>query len=454
MYKPPPGRFKQLIQTFSPAQFLLTGFLLIALTGAFLLSLPISNANGEWQPFLDALFVSSSAVSTTGLSVVDIGSYYSGLGQIIILLLIQIGGLGYMTFFAFIILAFEQRLSFKSGEAIQQSLSAPSRGGTTHHLKQVVLFTFIFEGVGTIALALYWLPHYSLGEAFYLGLFHSVSAFCTAGFGLFADNFIAYEDDVYINMVLNILCIAGGIGFLVLTDVKGLVRHILDHHHPRHLPVHTKLALMVFTILTLMGTALILIAEDDLTGRPFGSRLLSASFQALTASSTTGFNSVNISQMSDTSLFVLILLMFIGAPAGGTGGGIKSTTFGVNLLFVWALLKGQREVNVFERRIPQAIISQTVGIGVMAAGWVILMTILLTFTEESGFLAILFEVVSALGTVGLSVGITADLSAIGKLAIIMTMLIGRVGLLSIGYSLMQKRQETPYHYPEEEIFVG
>jgi trk system potassium uptake protein TrkH len=200
------------------------------------------------------------------------------------------------------------------------------------------------------------------------------------------------------------------------------------------------------------GILILLAAEDG--GRPFGDRLLSASFQAISASSTTGFNTTDIARMSEPSLFAIILLMFIGAPAGGTGGGIKSTTFAVIVLFVWALLKGQQDVNVFERRISRKTVSQTVGIGVMAMAWTFLVTLLLTLTEKVGFLTILFEVVSALGTVGLSMGFTAELSTIGKLAIIASMLIGRVGLLSIGISLMQKPHQMPFHYPEEEIFVG
>lgn len=453
MNQSPSGRFKQFIQTLSPAQFFLTGFLLIALVGAVLLTLPVSSADGRFHALVDALFISSSAVSTTGLSVVDIGSFYSRFGQIIILLLIQVGGLGYMTFFAGIILLFEQKLTFKSGEAIQQSISAPSKGGVKRYLKKVLIFTLAFETAGTIAMALYWLPEYPVDEALFLGFFHAVSAFCTAGFALFANNFMSYEFDIFVNMVLNILSIAGGIGFLVLTDVQSILSKIANHLYPRHLPIHTKLALLIFTGLTLFGIIIILISENG-AGRPFGQRLLSASFQAITASSTTGFNSTNIAQLSQTSLFVIILLMFIGAPAGGTGGGIKTTTFAVIILFVWSMLKGQQEVNIFERRIPKNTVSQTVGIGVMAMGWVFIITLLLTITEQAEFLTILFEVVSALGTVGLSTGLTADLSILGKLALIASMLIGRVGLLSIGLSLMQKPHQTPYHFPEEEIFVG
>lgn len=453
MHQSPSGRFKKSIKTLSPAQFFLTGFLLIALVGAVLLTLPVSSSDGRFESLVDGLFISSSAVSTTGLSVVDIGRFYSHFGQVIIMLLIQIGGLGYMTFFAGIILLFEQKLTFKSGEAIQQSISAPSSGGVKSYLKKVLLFTLIFETVGAFALALYWLPDYSIGEALFMGFFHSISAFCTAGFALFSDNFMGYESNFYVNTVLNILSIAGGIGFLVLTDVQSLISKIVSHHYPRHLSIHTKLALLIFSGLTLFGVVVILATEDG-AGRPFSLRLLSASFQAISATSTTGFNTANIGQMSQTSLFTLILLMFIGAPAGGTGGGIKTTTFGVMLLFVWSLMKGQQEVNIFERRIPRNTVSQTVGIGVMAMGWAFLVTLLLTITEPGSFITILFEVISALGTVGLSMGLTASLSVIGKLAIILTMLIGRVGLLSIGLSLMQKPHQAPYHYPEEEIFIG
>lgn len=453
MQQTPIGRIKHFIRALSPAQFFLTGFLLISLVGAGLLMLPISSTDGSIQSLIDALFISSSAVSTTGLSVVDIGNYYSLFGQLVILVLIQVGGLGYMTFLAGVILLLEHQLSFKSGEVIQQSISAPSTGGIKHYLKKVLLFTLAFEGVGTVALMLYWLPEYPIDEAFFLGLFHAVSAFCTAGFALFTDNFMSYEFDVVVNAVLNILSIAGGIGFLVLADVQSLVSKIAGNHYPRHLPIHTRLAFITFTGLTLFGIVVILASELN-PQHSFGQRFVSASFQAISASSTTGFNTADISQLSQTSLLAIILLMFIGAPAGGTGGGIKTTTFAVILLFVWSLLKGQQEVNIFERRIPRNTVSQTVGIGVMAIGWAIIIILLLTITEQSDFLTIFFEVISALGTVGLSMGLTAALSTAGKAAIILTMLIGRVGLLSIGLSLMQKPHQAPYHYPEEEVYVG
>lgn len=443
---------KHFIYTLSPAQFFLTGFLIIALVGAVLLSLPISSADGRFNNLVDALFVSSSAVSTTGLSVVDIGAFYSRFGQFMILGLIQVGGLGYMIFFAGIILLLERKLTFKSGEAVRQSISAPSKGGVKLYLKKVLLFTLVFEAAGALILTIYWLGDFPFAEALFMGVFHSVSAFCTAGFALFADNFMAYETDLVVNMVLNILSIAGGIGFLVLTDVHTLIGRISNHQYPRYLPIHTKLALLTFSILTLFGILILLASENG--RRPFGDRMLSASFQAISASSTTGFNTTDIAGMSEPSLFAIILLMFIGAPAGGTGGGIKSTTFAVIVLFVWSLLKGQQEVNVFARRISWNTVRQTVGIGVMTIGWTFLITLLLTLTEKGGFLTILFEVVSALGTVGLSMGFTAELSTIGKLAIIASMLIGRVGLLSIGLSLMQKPHQMPFHYPEEEIFVG
>lgn len=419
-----------------------------------MLWLPISSVGGDRQTFLDALFVAGSAVSTTGLSVVDIGSAYSIFGQAIVLLLFQIGGLGYMTFFAFFALAFRRKLSYRSGQTVQEALSAPSRGEVLRHVKKVILFTGVFELSGAIILSLYWLRSFPLPEALYLGLFHSVSAFCTAGFSLFTDNLTGYQNDLAIGLVLSALSIFGAIGFLILSDVQIYLNRAIRGARPRRLLVHSKLSLLLFAALSLAGMIIIFLSGRGLPDLPFGERLLVAFFQSLSATTTTGFNTVDIGQLGITVLLTLMMLMFIGAPAGGTGGGVKTTTFAAVLLFIRSLMTGEWDVHIFRRRIPWPTIRRAVAIVMAAASWVLLVSGILTVSEGVPFSDILFEVVSALGTVGLSTGITPSLTVFGKIAITVTMVIGRVGLLSIGLLLMEKRRPSAYRYPKEEIFVG
>jgi trk system potassium uptake protein TrkH len=233
-------------QALSPSQTILTGFVVLAVADALLLWLPRSSVAGARQPFLDALFVASSAVSTTGLSVVDIGSAYSIFGQVVVLLLFQIGGLGYMTFFAFFALAFRRKLSFRSGQTVQETLSAPSRGEVLQHVKKVVLFTAVFELSGAITLSLYWLRSFPLPQALYLGIFHSVSTFCTAGFSLFTDNLAGYQGDLTIGLALSVLSICGAIGFLVLSDVQLYADKAIRGVRPKRLLIHSKVSLLLF----------------------------------------------------------------------------------------------------------------------------------------------------------------------------------------------------------------
>lgn len=448
------GKSKPFWQALSPSQTILTGFVVLAAAGALLLWLPISSVEGSRQSFPDALFVASSAVSTTGLSVVDISSAYSIFGQVVVLLLFQIGGLGYMTFFAFFALAFRRKLSYRSGQTVQETLSAPSRGEVLRHVEKVILFTVVFELSGAIILSLYWLRSYPLPQALYLGIFHSVSAFCTAGFSLFTDNLAGYQDDLTIGLVLSALSVFGAIGFLVLSDVQIYLNRAIQGARPRRLLVHSKLSLLLFAALSLAGMIIIFLAGRRLPDLPLGERLLVAFFQSFSATTTTGFNTIDIGQLGTTVLLTMMVLMFIGAPAGGTGGGIKTTTFAAVLLFLRSLLTGEWDVHIFKRRIPWPTIRRSMAITFVAAAWVLLVSGILTLTESDPFRDILFEVVSALGTVGLSTGITPGLSVFGKIAITVTMVAGRVGLLSIGLLLMEKTRPSAYRYPKEEIFVG
>lgn len=445
---------QKLTRQFTPAQSLLIGFILIILIGSILLTLPVASSKGVSQPFIDALFTASSAISTTGLTVVDIGSFYSLFGQIVILLIIQIGGLGYMVFIVLISYILSRRLALSSRMTFQESLAGAPLSDVKKFAKAVVLFTFVFEFLGAAILSLYWMREFSLSRSIYLGIFHSISGFCTAGFGLFPDNLISIQRSVLTNLTVDILCFAGAIGFFVLYDIHNLFIKIINHVRPQRLSIHSKLALGVSITLMAIGTGIIFISERWPQSFPLGHRLVSSAFQSISASTTTGFNTIDIGVMSSTSLFMLIVLMFIGASPGGTGGGIKTTTFGVMLLSLIALLRGRKNVNIFKRQISLDVINKAFAIGLMAILLVILDTVILTAIEKASFLQIFFEIASAWGNVGLSTGITSALSTVGKIIISTTMLIGRLGPLAIGFSLIGRPKRVAFRYAEGEVFVG
>lgn len=439
----------------TPAQSLLAGFVLLTLAGSWLLTLPISSARDVRQPFVDSFFTATSAITTTGLVVVDTGSYYSLFGQLVILALFQIGGLGYMAFIVFLASLLGSRVSLRAGLTIEESLAGIRYGELKDFVKAVFLFTFALEGIGAVGLGLYWMRDLPAPRAFYQGLFHSVSAFCTAGFSLFADSFVSYRDSITVNILIACVTIAGGIGFFVLRDLLQYGSHAITDRRPRRLSVHTRLTLLVSIVLMLAGSVIVFVSERHTApGLSVKQRALAASFQALSASTTTGFNSVDIARMTESSLFALIILMFVGAGPGGTGGGIKTTTLGVVLAAAIALLKGRQDVVAFRRRLPQDTVYRALTIGMVGTIWIVATALLLTATEGVPFLKILFEVVSALGTVGLSMGITANLTAFGKVVIAITMLAGRLGPLAVGFALVGRPRRVPFRWLEEKVFVG
>lgn len=437
----------------TPLQLLLLGFVILIFIGSILLTLPVASSEGVHTRFEDALFTATSAVTTTGLVVVDTGTHYSLFGQTVIMIFFQIGGLGYMIFVALIVLSLKGRLSLHTRMLLRESLVRQDSIDMVSFAKVVVKVTFFWEILGAVLLSLCWMRSMPFFQAVYTGIFHSVSAFCTAGFGLFSDSFSSYHGSLLLNAAVNLVCIAGGIGFFVLYDMYGLSARERQGE-TWHISVHTKFVLFVSAILIILGTGTLFVLENGGTSYGTGERLLNAAFQSISASTTTGFNTVDIGAMSTTGLFILILLMFVGASPGGTGGGIKTTTFGLMLLFLFSLLTGRENVNLFKRRISNETLVKVFAIGLIAVLWIIVATLVLTVTEHASFLQIIFEVVSAFGTVGLSMGITSSLTTIGKLIICVTMFIGRVGPLVIGFSLVGKPKPLPFKYPEADILVG
>lgn len=444
-----------LLQKSKPIQMLVIGYFIITLTFALLLMLPVSSANQRPQSFIDAMFMASSGISTTGLTVVDIGSFYSIFGQIILMLDFQIGGIGYMAFIVFIAYLFNIRLSLRNQVLATESVAGAYRGYSFKFFKKVIVFTLLFELIGGVILFFYWLPTArSILYALYLGIFHSISAFCTAGFCLFPASMMPYKNSMVVNSVINIVSLAGGIGFFVLNEIYMVSKKKIKRERYWKISIHTKLAVIVTAIVIFIGTTVIFISEKWMPGAPLKERLMASSFQAISASTTDGYNSIDIGAMSPTSLFMIMLLMFVGASPGSTGGGIKTTTAGVIFLSIWSTLKGEKDTNIFARRISEDVIKKSFAIFVLFIMIIAIDLLVLTVTENAGFLQIIFEIMSALGNTGLSTGITANLSVIAKILLSITMFIGRVGPLVIGLALIGKLTPANFRYPEEDIFVG
>jgi len=436
---------EKLWDVLTPIQLLVIGYISISIIGSLLLMLPIASSSGISQNYIDALFTSTSASTTTGLIVEDTGTYYSLFGQGIILLLFQIGALGYMIGVTLMVLGLGGKISITDRILLRESVKRPTTVNMIWFVKIITIITFTIEALGALALSLYWTKDFGFNDALYLGVFHSVSAFCTAGFSLFKDGFIGYQSSILLNVVISVLCILGAIGFFVIYDVLRFFKSSYKKEQKK-LSVYTKFSFLLTVTLILFGFIIIFLSE--------GNSIMASMFQAISSSSTTGFNSVDISIMGLPSLFIMMILMFIGASSGGTGGGMKSSTFGVLVLFTYYLLKGKKDVNIFKRIISPEKIDKAFGIFITSMIFIVVALGILLFTEEFSFISLLFEIVSALGTVGLSLGITPHLSSIGKLVIISLMLIGRIGPLAIGFSLLGKQKEISFKYPKADIFVG
>ncbi|MBU0629771.1 MAG: hypothetical protein KKC80_02495 [Candidatus Margulisbacteria bacterium] len=437
-------------------QILVFGYFIVTIIGALLLSLPISSAAGTAQPFVDALFLATSGISTSGLTVIDIGSYYSLFGQIVLMLIFQVGGIGYMAFFVFIAYLLGKKFSKTTSTVARESMATDSHN--MHMLGgfflKVISFTLFFEIIGAVILASYWSGEYTLPRAIYLGIFHSISAFCTAGFSLFPTSLVNYKTSWTINLTINIISIIGGIGFFVLSDAYNALISKIKKLKPTRLTLHSKMALITTAVVMLAGTLIILVAEQWPSAATLQEKVIIASFQSISASTTDGFNTIDIGKMSATSLVALMLLMFIGASPGSTGGGMKTTTLATLFAAVRASLRKKDRTAVFERKIPIEIIIKALTIFCLFSTVAAIDSLIMANTENASFLQTLFEIISALGNTGLSTGITGSLSTAGKIILIITMFIGRVGPLTIGSAIFTSEKHNALKLPKEELFVG
>lgn len=412
-----------------PARVVALGYLSYIFVGWFLLALPFSHARGQ-LPFLDILFTSVSAVSTTGLVTLSTGNDFNMFGQIVILLLVQMGGIGYMTLGSFIVLSKGgTALSDRREEIGKIVFSMPEGFRIDKFLKSVVVFTIITEAVG--AWALYWaLGRTGVENPLWSAIFHSVSAFCTAGFCLYDDSFSQFRGDAYINTIIISLSCLGAIGFIVLIDGwRRITRKI------RHITLTSRIILVTTLLVSFFGAVLFFTAEPTLEDVSFKESLNITLFQIVEASSTAGFNSVPIGELSKASLFLLIILMIVGASPSGTGGGLKTTTCTAVFGVIRSAIFGRKKVTFWGREIPDDRIRVAIASLGFYTATLVTGCYLLALTQSLEFESLLFEVTSALSTVGLSTGITPHLTAVGKLIIIAVMFAGRMGPLAFGLAL-------------------
>jgi trk system potassium uptake protein TrkH len=447
-----------LLRFLSPTRIFILSFAGVIITGTLLLLFPIS-ASEDHLRFIDALFTSTSAVCVTGLVVIDNGRDLSLLGQVITVFLFQIGGLGIITFSTIFFVLMGRGISFKGREIIQSTfLHTPTRNFIAI-LKSVLWFTFIFESIGTLLLFIRFSKDFPLRKAFYQALYHAISAFNNCGFSLFSDSLVGYQGDVIVNVTIMGLLVIGGIGFIVQYEVFGRLKGIQEK-----LSVHTRIVLITTLIFILSGAFLFFFFERNHSIKevPILTKILVSIFQSVTPR-TCGFNTVDIGALTNATILLLIVLMFIGASPGSTGGGVKTTSAALLFMLMWNRLKGNLDVNMFNRTIPREIVSRTISIIFASAFSVSLITSFLLITGGGSlpvlesrrfFVEYLFEAVSAFGTVGLSMGVTPQLTDIQKLAIILMMFVGRVGPLTLAFSLSRSIGGKGLSYAEEGVMVG
>jgi len=436
----------------SPSRVLVSGFAVLIMFGALLLTLPQATQDGLGLPFLNAVFTATSAVCVTGLVVVDTATTFTLFGQGVILLLIQVGGLGFMTFATLFAMILGKKITLKERLLLQEALNQVSVEGIVRLTKHVLQISFAIEAIGALILTLRWYPDFGWSKALYYGAFHSISAFNNAGFDLMGNfsSLTAFVGDPIVNITIMLLIICGGLGFIVMAELLA---------HGKKFRLHTKIVLQVSGVLILLGAVFIFIMEftnpKTLGPLPLGTKVLAAFFQSVSPR-TAGFNTINIAGMYDTTLLSMIVFMFIGASPGGTGGGIKTTTFISIVLSVLSTYRSDPHVVLEGRTLPKDVIHKAWAVTTSAAFLIFLILSILSHTENSDLMTVLFEVTSAFGTVGLSLGITPTLSEVGKMAIILTMFIGRLGPLTLAFVLSQKRDKQAAHvkYPDERILIG
>ncbi|ANS74259.1 Ktr system potassium transporter B [Paenibacillus yonginensis] len=447
-------QLKQINQIrFSPPQMLSLGFLIMIVVGALLLMLPISLRPGKSLSFLNALFEATSAVCVTGLVVTDTGTTFTVFGQTVLLLLIQVGGLGFMTFGILVAMLLGKKISLSNRLMAQSAMNQFNLSGIVKLVKLVLVMTLVIEGAGALLLTITWAREMPLGWAIYYGIFHSISSFNNAGFDIMGDyaSMTAYVGSWPVNLVLSFLYILGGLGFTVILEVVQKIRKW-------RWSLHTRIVMGATLLLNLVASVLFFLLERHnpltLGSLPLGDQILASYFQG-TVPRTAGFNTVDLTQMNSDSVLLMMGLMFIGGSSGSTAGGIKITTFFLLLLVVWTFIKQREDVTILRKRIPKDLVFRALAISMIGIGLVFTGSFLLEVTEKGlPLMNLAFEAVSAFGTVGLTLGVTPNLSEWGKIIIMLLMFVGRLGPLTIALALTRSKHDSKLKYPEEKILIG
>lgn len=431
--------------------FLGMSFLVVILIGATLLSLPIASVDGNSVGFINAFFTASSATAVTGLVVANTATQWTMFGKVVIITLIQIGGLGTITLFSIATVLLGKKVSLQQRLLVKEQLNITSMSGIVKWVIYVTKITFLIEFIGALLLSFSLIPKYGFKTGVWYSIFHAISAFCNAGFDLFGDSIVSYSGDIYINMIICGLLIMGGLGFLVYMD-------IYNSKNFRNLKMHSKVVISVSALLLIIGTVATLLIEYNnslsIGDFGFGHKVLASFFQS-TVTRTAGFNSIDIGQVHDATAIIYILLMFIGGSPASTAGGLKTTTFAVMVFSTIGMVRGEHDIVIFNRKIDKEVILRALAITIVCISLVVIVTMAIAIVEHDRFdsLDILFETVSAFGTVGMSRGITPHLSDISKIILGFTMFIGRVGPTTIAVGLM-KTKPSSIKYASGKILVG
>lgn len=437
----------------NPARLILIMYIIVICIGSFLLTLPISSQSGQWTPLIDAMFTTISATCVTGLVTLTTASHWTLFGKIVVILLIQLGGLGVMTVASILSLLLNKKMSISDRIYLSEEKNAISISGIVKLIKFIIYSTLAIEFIGACFMMFTFIPQYGLVRGVWYSIFHSISAFCNAGFDIIGDVSLAdYDTNVNISLVISFLIIIGGIGHKVISEFMKYKFSIKKYS------LHSRLALMMTAILLIAPTIFFIVVEwnnpESLGNYGFFDKMLTAFFQSATLR-TAGFFTTNQAAYFNASTLLMIALMFIGGSPAGTAGGFKTTSFLSLMLITKANVKQEKEISIFRRRISSNIVSKIIALFTISISWIFVATLLLTITDPTlDILDITYEVFSAYGTVGLTRGITPSLSLLGKIIVMSTMLFGKVGPISLFIAFTSKSKAKSYRLQEEEILVG
>lgn len=437
----------------SNTRMIAIGFALLILIGALLLTLPIAVKSGK-PDFLVSLFTATSASCVTGLVVADTYQNWTIFGQIVIICLIQIGGIGFMSIGAYIAILLKKKIGLKQRETLQESVNSMEIAGVVRLTKHIIQGTIVFESVGALLLATRFIPEFGWAKGIYYSIFHSISAFCNAGFDLMGtreaySSFVSFEGDIVINITLMALILIGGIGFVVWDDI-----HRNKLHFKKYL-LHSKIVLLTTLVLTLVGGILFFIIENEytLSGMNLTEKICGALFSAVTPR-TAGFNTVDTAGLSNAGKLLTMILMFIGGSPGSTAGGVKTTTIVVIILYAVAMVRSDQDINMFGRRFTEDAVKKANAVVVINVSLALVAAFIIMSIQKFSFNEVMFEVFSAIGTVGMSEGITRDLNTVSRIVIILLMYCGRLGSLSFALAFARSKSTGLVRQPEEKIIVG